>query len=240
MFATHVLSCFNACACASLCLYHFAAAASLISILNSARHGERKKSQFYSDMSLFPNFYPLIQNMLWNPWHSLSGWHVFHAWDKQFWPLTRRVGHCLDTWTVWQGHAHTSVFVVWPIEPFVSGGGCLVLNAATPAANIGGRWSQKKIQQHMPLQKTTIKTFQVWLSHHFDLSSVGKAEARQPRYRKLLHQSSQLSTFIIHSVCHTLSHIITVIGVVCTGYFSQYFYCTIQINQCNFFLLLQS
>lgn len=167
MRATHVLSCFNACACASF-LYHFAAADSLISILNSARHRERereKKSQFYSDMLLFPNFYPLIQNMLWNPWHSLSGWHVFHAWDKQFWPLARRVGHCLDTWTVWQGHAHTSVFVVWPIEPFVSGGGCLILNAATPAANISDRCpppqKRKKIQPHMPLQKTTIKSVAV-------------------------------------------------------------------------------
>ncbi len=154
MHATHVLSCFNACACAPLFLYRFAAADSLISILNSARHGGRKKSQFYSDMLLFPNFYPLIQNMLWNPWHSLSGWHVFHAWDKQFWPLTRRVGHCLDTWTVWQGHAHASVFVVWPIEPFVSGGGCLVLNAATPTANISDRCprsppQKKQIQQHV-------------------------------------------------------------------------------------------
>lgn len=32
---------------------------------------------------------------------------------------------------------HSSVFVVWPIKPFVSGGGRLVLTAATPAANTG-------------------------------------------------------------------------------------------------------
>lgn len=38
---------------------------------------------------------------------------------------------------------HTSVFVVWPIEPFVSGGECLILNAATSAAEIGDRWSHK-------------------------------------------------------------------------------------------------
>lgn len=36
-----------------------------------------------------------------------------------------------------------SVFVVRPIEPFVSGGECLILNAATSAAEIGDSWSHK-------------------------------------------------------------------------------------------------
>lgn len=36
---------------------------------------------------------------------------------------------------------HASVFVVCPIKPFVSGGGCCILTAATQAANISDCWS---------------------------------------------------------------------------------------------------
>lgn len=59
----------------------------------------------------YPNFHPLIWDMLWKPPHLLRGWHVFHAGDGQFWPLPRRVGHCLDTRRVPVWRAPPSVFV---------------------------------------------------------------------------------------------------------------------------------
>lgn len=86
---------------------------------------------------------------------------------------------------------------------------------------------------HLPVQKTTIKTFQVWLSDHLDVSLVRKAAVWE-----IQGSCSQLITFIINSVCHTLSQV-TVISVVCAGYRTpfiiQRIYRKIQINQLTLF-----
>lgn len=116
---------------------------------------KKKKINAIQTCYYSPNFDPLIQSMLWLPRHSLSGWHVFHAWNEQFWPLTARLGHRLDTWNRLTG-MHSSVFVVWPIESFVSGGGRLVFTAAL---NINVRESAQN--------KTKKKKERECLSHLF-------------------------------------------------------------------------
>lgn len=64
-----IISCFNACAYADLVFYHFASTASHLHFKFSHAESKKKekKSHFYSDMLLFHNFYPLIQNVLRNP-----------------------------------------------------------------------------------------------------------------------------------------------------------------------------
>lgn len=72
--------------------------------------------------------------------------------------------------------ADTQVFfVVWPIEPFVSEGGSPILNAASSANCNAWLCVPQKKTAHLPLQKTTIKAFQVWLSDHSDINSAHKA-----------------------------------------------------------------
>ena len=100
---TNVSRCNETCCCVPVCS-HFPA--SLISIPDPGRHKGVTSIQtcYYSPISLPPPP-PPIQSMLWNPWHSLSGWHVFHAWDEQLWPLTRVAGRCLGTWARLTGDA---------------------------------------------------------------------------------------------------------------------------------------
>lgn len=133
---------FNGCAYADLFFFLFCLCCLSHLLFKFSQHRNKKKSQFHSDMLLFHNFYPLIQNMLWNPWHSLSGWHVFHARDGQFLTIKsegRSLPPHFDCLTETQ-----VFFVVWPIKAFVSGGGkggCVVLSVATPAADMSDFWS---------------------------------------------------------------------------------------------------
>lgn len=142
--------------------------ASFISIWDSGRHKEKKKINAIQTCYYSPNFDPLIQSMLWLPRHSLSGWHVFHAWNEQFWPLTARLGHRLDTWNRLTG-MHSSVFVVWPIESFVSGGGRLVFTAAL---NINVRESAQNKTKERERERVSVT---------FILGPVHKAKLWQAR-----------------------------------------------------------
>lgn len=107
---------------------------------------------------------------------------------------------------------HSSVFVVWPIKPFVSGGGRLVLNATTPAASTGLPHPQKGkkrlIQHHIDITENNYQEFTsvtvTSLLFKLDL----KNKVMNTKRSWVLVPTETIKYFLMHSVLNIHSWLI--------------------------------